>query len=58
MVHADTTAAKSVPDLLNYLQKCKCLSVRKLLQGQAKKDKNALSKAHKHENPVKVMQDH
>jgi len=58
MVHADATAAEFVPHLLKYLQKCKCLSVCKLLQGQDKKDRNVLSKAHKSENPVKVMQDH
>ena len=58
MVHADATAAKFVPHLPNYLQKCKRLSVCKLLPGQDKKDRNVLSKAHKSENPVKVVQDH
>jgi hypothetical protein len=57
MAHADATTAKFVPYLLNYLQKCNCLSACKPLQGQTKKDRNVLSKAHKNENPVKVMQD-
>jgi hypothetical protein len=76
MVHVVATAAKYVPYLLNYLQKCNCcniyalyaespaemqLSLCKHLQGQAKKDRNVLSKAHpvpKNENLVKAMQDH
>jgi len=36
----------------------KLSSVCKLLQGQAKEDRNVLSKPHNSENPVKVMQDH